>query len=261
MDNELPHASEPPLLSRPRAIVIGASSGIGAAVAQRLAREGFQVALVARRKPALDRLCGQINEERGAQVASAYPHDVSNLAEVPGLFQTILRDLHGVDLVLFSAGAMPNVGLDEFSPEKDQAMVNVNLNGAMAWLGQAAALFSKMGSGHIIAISSVAGDRGRVKNPGYNASKAGLDAYMEGLRNRLTRKGVHVLTVKPGFVNTAMLAGADRTFWVISPDQAAEGVWQAIKRRRQLVYIPGRWRWLMMIIRNIPSFIFRRLSF
>ena len=84
---------------------------------------------------------------------------------------------------------------------------------------------------------------------------------MEGLRNRLTQKGVHILTVKPGFVNTAMLAGADRTFWVISPDQAAEGVWKAIRRRRQLVYLPGRWRWLMMIVRNIPSFIFRRLSF
>ena len=261
MENGQTHSSEPPLLSRPRAIVVGASSGIGAAVAQRLAREGFQVALVARRKPALDRLCGQINDELGVQVASAYTHDVSNLTEIPGLFQTILRDLHGVDLILYSAGAMPAVGMDEFSAEKDQAMVNINLNGAVAWLSQAATLFSKMGAGHIVAISSVAGDRGRIKNPGYNASKAGLDAYMEGLRNRLTRKGVHVLTVKPGFVNTAMLAGAERTFWVISPDQAAAGIWKAIRRRRQLIYIPGRWRWLMLVVRNIPSFIFRRLSF
>ncbi len=261
MENGQSQPSEAPLVSRPRAIVVGASSGIGAAVAQRLAREGYQVAAVARRKPALDRLCGQINDEIGAQVASAYTHDVSNLAEIPALFQTILRDLHGVDLLLYSAGAMPSVGMDEFSPEKDQTMVNVNLNGAMAWISQAAVLFSKMGEGHIVAISSVAGDRGRVKNPGYNASKAGLDAYMEGLRNRLTRKGVHILTVKPGFVNTAMLADADRTFWVISSDQAAAGIWKAIQRRRQLIYIPGRWRWLMLVVRNIPSFIFRRLSF
>ncbi len=250
-----------PLENQPVAIVVGASSGSGAALARRLAREGYLVAVLARREAALERLSNEINEAHGETRALPFVHDVMDLHEIPVLFQTLLRDLKRLDMLVYAAGVMPAVALDEFDLEKDQNTLFVNLNGAVAWLGQAATLFSRMGAGHIVAISSVAGDRGRVKNPAYNAAKAGLDAYLEGLRNRLTRKGVRVLTVKPGFVDTAMLAGTSLTFWVVSPDHVAEQIWQAIRRRRQLVYIPGRWRWLMLVIRNIPSAVFRRLSF
>jgi short-subunit dehydrogenase len=261
MTDELSIPPAKPLENRPCAIVVGASSGSGAALARLLAREGYLVALLARRDAALERLANQINEEHNETRALPFVHDVNNLHEIPTLFQTLLRDLQKLDLIVYAAGVMPAVALDEFDLEKDQAMLAVNLNGAVAWLGQAATLFSRMGTGQIVAFSSVAGDRGRVKNPAYNSAKAGLDAYLEGLRNRLNRKGVGVLTVKPGFVDTAMLAGTARTFWVISPDQVAESIWRAIRRRRQLVYIPGRWRWLMLVVRNIPSVVFRRLSF
>lgn len=250
-----------PLTPRPRAVIVGASSGIGAALARRLADEGYQLALLARREPALARLREQINNAVGEDRAVTYPHDVTRRAEIPALFQELLQELRGIDLIAYTAGVMPGVGALEFDPEKDRAMVEVNLLGAMAWLGQAATLFARMGAGQIVGISSVAGDRGRVKNPGYNASKAGLDAYLEGLRNRLSRLGVRVLTVKPGFVDTAMLKGASPTFWVRSPDQTAADIWKAIQGKKQLIYTPARWRWMMLIIRHIPSFIFRRLSF
>ena len=140
-------------------------------------------------------------------------------------------------------------------------MIKVNLLGAMAWLGQAAARFEQTDSGQIVAISSIAADRGRVANPAYNSSKAGLDTYMEALRNRLSRKGISVTTVKPGFTQTRLLENAQRAFWVISPEKAAELITKAVRKQKQVAYIPERWRFLSLIIRHIPSIIFRRLSF
>ncbi len=242
------------------AIVVGASSGIGEAVARRLAREGYAVALVARRADLLNQICEQINAQPGQRRARAYPHDVTQFSEAQSLFQTILRDLGRVDVIVYSSGAMPAAGLSEFNFEKDKAMIDVNVLGAMAWLDQAAMMFERTGGGQIVGISSVAGDRGRVINPVYNASKAALTTYLEGLRNRLTRKGVHVLTVKPGFVDTDMLKGVKRRMWVIAPDQAAADIWRAIKGRKQSIYTPARWGLVMFVIRNIPSFVFRRLS-
>lgn len=242
------------------AIVVGASSGIGEAVARRLTREGHAVALVARRADLLNQIADQINAQLGQRRAFAYPHDVTQFGEVQPLFQSILRDLGRIDVVVYSSGVMPAAGPSEFNFEKDKAMIEVNVLGAMAWLDQAATLFERTGGGHIVGISSAAGERGRVINPVYNASKAALTTYLEGLRNRLTRKGVHVLTVKPGQVDTDMLKGVKRRMWVISAEQVAADVWSAIKRRRQSIYIPARWALMMFVIRNIPSFIFRRLS-
>jgi short-subunit dehydrogenase len=249
-------------LQPPRgAVLIGASSGIGAALARRLAREGFNLALVARRADLLEALCAQINTDAGKALARPYGHDVTHTTETPALFQNILRDLGQVDSVIYNAGAQIKVGVSEFDFEKDEAMLRVNLLGAMAWLNQAAMLFERQGHGQIVGVSSIAGGRGRIGAPAYNTSKAGLSTYLEALRNRLTRKGVSVLTIVPGFVQTELLKNSPRSFWVISPEQAAEDIWQAMRRRKQLVYAPARWRLVMLIIRHIPSVIFRRMSF
>jgi short-subunit dehydrogenase len=260
MDDTLPR-QDMPLDPRPRAIVVGASSGIGSALTRRLAGSGYLVAALARREATLGELCTQINQTAGEERAFPYKHDVTDFGEIPQLFQHLLRDFQHIDLVVYSAGAMQAVDLSEYNFEKDKQAIDVNLLGAIAWLGQAAVLFDRMSRGSIVGISSVAGDRGRVRNPGYNASKAGLDAYLEGLRNRLTRKGVHVLTVKPGFVDTPMLEGAGKTFWVITPERAADQILRAVRQKKQQVYLPGRWQLMMFAVRNTPSFIFRRLSF
>ncbi len=253
---------EPPLARRPRVVVVGASSGTGAAIARRLAAEGYVVAALARSKPELDKVCSVINKTIGETRAWAYEHDVRDLESIPLMFQGLLKDLGGIDALVYVAGVMPRVEKDEFNLEKDRAMIETNLMGAVAWLGAGAALFEKMKAGKLVGISSVAGDRGRVLNPAYNASKAGLDAYLEALRNRLTRHGVQVLTVKPGFVDTEMLkASRSPKFGVISPERVAAGVWAAMRAGKQLVYLPWYWRWIMFVVRAVPSFIFRRLSF
>lgn len=249
-----------PLRSHERALIIGASSGIGAALAEQLAREGTFLALLARRERALHTLVDRINAEAGEPRAFPYPHDVTKFDTISPLFQRIHRDLKRLDLIIYSAGVMPNTTFSEYNLDKDRAMVDVNLTGAMGWLGQAAMLFERKGAGQIVGISSVAGDRGRVKNPGYHASKAGLTAYLESLRNRLTRSGVHVLTVKPGVVDTPMTEGTGGLFMVPS-EQVAQEIIKAIRKRKQVIYTPTRWRLIMWIVRNIPSIVFRRLNF
>jgi short-subunit dehydrogenase len=245
----------------PGAVVVGASSGIGEALAHRLARDGYRLALVARRADRLEQLAAAIDAEHGPGRARAYAHDVTHTAEAPAVFQRLLADLGRLDVLVYTAGLLLPVALDEYDFEKDQRMLAVNTLGALAWLNLAAALFERQGSGHLVGVSSVAGDRGRVGAPAYNTSKAAFSTYLEALRNRLTRHGVHVLTVKPGFVATAMLRNSPRTFWVITPEQAAADVSRAIKARRQTIYTPARWGLLMLVIRHTPSFIFRRLKF
>ena len=250
-----------PLEPQKRAIVIGASSGIGAALVRELAHSGYSVAAVARREAKLQELSDSVNTAVVDGCIITYSHNVTNYAEIPTLFQTIVQQLGGLDLIIYNAGVQPPVTLDEYNFEKDRQMIEVNLLGAIAWLNQAALRFERAGEGKIVGIGSIAGDRGRVGSPVYNTSKAGLATYLESLRNRLTRHGVSVTTVKPGFVDTVLLENAAKTFWVISPQQAATQIHRAIQRGKQTVYVPARWRLVGLIIRHIPSFVFRRLSF
>lgn len=250
-----------PLEPRKTAVVVGASSGLGAALVKELIHQGYHVAALARREARLHEVCEAANMAT-ANEAKAYPytHNVTHYEEIPSLFQQIVEDLDHIDLIIYVAAFQPAVAPMEYNFEKDQGMIQTNLIGAMAWLGQAAVYFERAKRGHIVGISSIAGDRGRRLNPAYNASKAGLDTYLEALRNRLTQHGVTVTTIKPGFMDTVLLELAPRTFWVISPARAAELVYKAIKGKKQLVYIPARWRYVSLIIKNIPSIIFRRMN-
>jgi len=250
-----------PLRPRRRAIIVGASSGIGAALARHLARDGYMLALLARRADLLANLCDEINSAAGETRALAYPHDVTDYDSVPDLLQRILVDLGGLDLFVYNTGISLPVGLKKYDFEKDRHTTEANYLGALAWLNPVAAMFQNLKSGQIVGLSSAAGERGRVGNPSYNASKAALTCYLEALRNRLSRYGVNVLTAKPGFVDTDMIVSAKSTFWVISAEQAATDICRAIHKRRQQVYTPARWRLVMLIVRNIPSVIFRRLIF
>jgi decaprenylphospho-beta-D-erythro-pentofuranosid-2-ulose 2-reductase len=250
-----------PLTPRKRAILIGASSGIGAALAQQLASEGWTLALLARRADLLTALCADINQKAGEVRAVSYAHDVSNTGEVPALLQKAIADLGGLDLFVYNTGILIRMERTEFDFEKDFHMTEINYLGALAWLNPVAALFQGQDAGTIVGIGSVAGDRGRVGAPAYNASKAALHTYLEALRNRLTRHGVHVLTVKPGFVNTEMVKSSPRAFLVISVEKAAADISRAIRRRKQQLYTPWFWGWIMFVIRHIPSVLFRRMSF
>jgi short-subunit dehydrogenase len=257
--NKVPAAT--PLLPRQRAIIIGSARGLGAALARHLATKGYHLGLIDRNPDLLNAICTEINTANGAIVALPYVHDATSYGEVPALMQKIMADLGGLDLFIYNAGILLPTTPTTYEFEKDRQMMEVNALGAMAWFNAVAPIFQALGSGQIVGISSVAADRGRVGNPGYNASKAAMATYLEALRNRLTRHGVHVLTVKPGFMDTDMLKSSPRTFWVVSPEQAASDIFKAMKSRRQTIYTLGRWGLIMLIIKHIPSVIFRRLSF
>ena len=242
-----------------QAIIVGASSGMGASVARQLAKQGCQVALVARRQGELHRLADEINEQ-GAGQARAYVHDVACHEEVPGLFQQICRDLGGLDLIVYAAGVMPRLTPEEYTFAKDRAMIEVNVLGAIAWLNEAAQRFGAARSGTIVGISSVAGDRGRRGQPVYCASKAALNTYLEGLRNRVGRFGVAVVTIKPGPVDTPMTEGLDKLPLLISADEAARQLLAAAGRGVHTAYVPGKWRPIMFVLRNIPSFLFKKMN-
>lgn len=240
-----------------KAIVVGASSGIGEALALRLAAEGAEVAALARRLPELEKLAaahpGKIR---------AYAHDVREPETAPDLFARIAADLGGVDTVIYAAGVMPEPAEGEYDFEKDRAMIEVNLVGALAWLNLAAARFEAARAGTIVGISSVAGERGRRGNPGYGTSKAALTTYLEALRNRCSRYGVNVVTVKPGFVDTPMTRGRKGLFWLISADEAARRSLNLARRGRSAAgFVPARWALVALVVRLLPSFVFRKLNF
>lgn len=251
-----------PLEPKPKAIVVGASSGIGAALVRELAHQGYRVAAVARREEKLAELCRTINTAVSGEqpVARYYVHDVTDYDQAPELLQKITTELGGLDLFVYSAGVMPAVAPNEYNFAKDAAMINVNFLGAVAWLGPVADRFSRAESGQIVGISSLAAVRGRRQNPVYNASKAGFDVYLEALRNRLSQHGVTVTTIRPGFIETEMLKNAPKTFWVISAGDLAGQIYRAIRRKKQVVYLPIRWWLVSLVVRALPSFIFRRLA-
>ncbi len=240
-------------------IVVGASSGIGLAVARRLAIAGRKVAMLARRELELKAQVATANDVVGREAAFAYVHDAGDHDAVEPLFARIEQQLGAVDEVHFVAAVMPEVAADEFDLAKDRAQVQVNMLGCIAWGNAAARRFLAKKAGCFVGISSVAGDRGRIGRPVYNASKAGMDCYLEALRNRLWRHGVQVTTIRPGFVDTPMTAGLQLK-GAIAADKAAELILKARDRRKAIAYVPFKWRPIMFVIRNIPSFVFRRLS-
>jgi NADP-dependent 3-hydroxy acid dehydrogenase YdfG len=242
------------------AVVVGASSGIGAALVRALAADGCKVAAVARRGDLLAALAADLQARTGQDHVVPIVHDVVNHAEAAGLLQRAAAALGGLDLVVYAAGVMPPLGEDEYDVAQEKRMVDVNVTGAMAWLGPAAERFARTGGGTLVGISSIAGDRGRRGNPVYCATKAALNTYLEGLRNRTARNGVRVVTIKPGFVDTDMTRGKPGLFWLIGADEAARQILAKAARGCTTAYVPARWALVGFIIRHIPSFVFRRLG-
>jgi len=252
---------ERPLETHPKAIVVGASSGIGAALVGELVARGYRVIALARREHQLAEITAEANAKASSgSGASFIVHDATDFDSVPALFEQACQELGGLDLIIYVAAVQHAVAVDEYEFQKDHEMVRVNFLGAVAWLNEAASRFDSLGRGHIAAVSSISGERGRRSGPGYNSSKAALNTYLEALRNRLSVKGVQVTTVKPGFVNTRLLENASRAMWVIEPDDAASKILEAIRKRRQTAFIPGRWSLVSLVIRHIPSVIFRRFD-
>ncbi len=246
-----------------RAIVVGASSGVGEAIARELAQRGAKVALVARRKERLEALKEELDALAGSAVVVG--HDVRDYDAVPELFDAVVDELGGLDLIVYAAGVMLGVDEHEYAFTKERHMVEVNLLGAMAWLNPAMAFMEAARSGVVVGVSSIAGARGRRGNPGYGASKAGLTTWLEGLRNKAHRYGVRVVTVKPGFIDTDMFrnAGIDGTppgLSPISPQHCATEILRMAAKGPLDAFLPRRWGLVALVISLIPSWLFRKTN-
>ena len=237
-----------------KAVIIGATSGIGKGLARIMSGEGYVVGLAGRRTELLTEIKNELPGE-------AYFRwmDLSRPTEAVGILEDLIGEMGGMDMIVISSGVCyDNPGLDW---EKEKSTIDVNVAGFTSLAGAAFDYFRKKGSGHIIGISSIRGLRGGWSAPAYNASKAGLTTYLEALRNRLTRRGVNVLTVKPGNMKTQMLEGVKHPIFPVTPEEAADATYRAMKSRKQQIYIGWIWKWIMLIVRNIPSVVFRRMSF
>jgi short-subunit dehydrogenase len=252
--------------ARGGAIVVGASSGIGAEVARELARRGYHVALVARREAELHTLAQAITIHQDLDNIRVYPYDVRDHDNADTLFARIASEFQAaaapLGLLVYSAGVMPlpDAG-GNWSFADEQAMVEINLLAAIQWCDLAAAYFAQRKSGAIIGISSVAGDRGRKGNSVYMATKAGLTTYLESLRYRLAGIGVRVVTIKPGIVATPMTVEVGTPRYITAqPRAVARRIADAATGSGRVVYTPWFWRPIMGVVRSLPGFIMERLT-
>jgi short-subunit dehydrogenase len=241
-------------------LVLGASSAIARAFARVAAEDGADVILCGRDRDDLDRTAADV-AVRARRRVSVFDFDALDFGSHAGLLQRAREEAGAGTLSIFLAfGTMPA----QAEIDQDAALafrtIESNYIGAVSVLQAAAPVLEAQKGGAVIALSSVAGDRGRIKNYVYGSAKAGLTAYLQGLRARLFRSGVTVTTVKPGFVDTAMTFGLPGMFLVASPEAVARTCLAAARRGREEVYVPFFWWGIMTIIRNIPERIFKRLS-
>lgn len=174
--------------------------------------------------------------------------------------QSVVDKLGNIDIVLVAYGSLGDQPACETDVDLALQELNTNCLSVISLLTLLANVLEKQASGCIAVISSVAGDRGRQSNYIYGTAKGALTIFLQGLRNRLDRKGVHVLTIKPGFVNTPMTQDFKKGLLWVSPDNIAKGIENAIKRKKDTVYLPFFWRYIMLIIKLIPENIFKRMS-
>lgn len=240
-------------------LIIGATSAIALACARRFAAAGHELYLLARDEERLEALAQDLRI-RGASNVLTGVFDARDVAAHEALIVQVLARLGGLDRVLIAHGSLSDQQRCQASAELSLEEFKVNFLSVVALLTPLANHFERQGSGSIGVIGSVAGDRGRQSNYVYGAAKGGLAVYLQGLRNRLARSGVQVLTIKPGFVDTPMTAAFDKGPLWASADRVAADIDKAFAKRRDVVYSPGFWRVIMTIIRAIPEGVFKRLS-
>ena len=236
------------------AIVVGASSGIGRALALRLARDGWTLGLTGRRLRLLEELRDEIGA--GARVKEM---DVADTARAMAALQELIAEMGGADLVVLNAGT--GAVNPDLAWEREEPAIRVNAHGFAGLANVAMRHFLARGRGHLVGISSLNALRGSRYAPAYSASKAFVSNYLEALWYHVARLGlpIAVTDVQPGFVDTAMTRGQSRKFWVASPEQAADGIVEAIRRRRKRAVVTRRWIAVAWLMRVLPHWAYRRI--
>ncbi len=232
-----------------KAIIIGASSGMGRELAKILAHDGYEIGVVARRQDLLASLQKEIHSPIFIKQA-----DISYPEEAVAFVEALIQEMGGVDLAILSSGVgFPN---PEFDWNKDRETIEVNVLGFCAMANVFMNHFLSQGRGHLVGISSIAALRGG--SGCYGASKAFVSNYLESLRHQMTKeqRDITITDIQPGFVDTAMGKGA--TFWVTPVEEAAKMIVQAIQKKKTHAYISHRWRLIAWLLKWMPDFLYDR---
>lgn len=243
-------------------LILGATSGIARAVCRVLAERGCRLVLAARNTDELARTAGDLQARLQANVHTM-PFDALDFAAHAEFVRQATQAFPGgLDGVVLCYGDLADQAVAQADFDVARRTIDVNFTSAVSVLERLAEYFAQRKSGVIAAISSVAGDRGRQSNYLYGAAKAGLSAYLQGLRNRLFPAGVHVLSIKPGFVATPMSDGRvnPNSPLLATPERVARDIERALRRRRDVLYTPWFWRPIMAVIRALPEPLFKRLK-
>jgi decaprenylphospho-beta-D-erythro-pentofuranosid-2-ulose 2-reductase len=243
-----------------KVLIVGATSAIAQATARLLAARGDRLFLAGRNPERLEMVRQDLSVRAGAPIG-AMALDATDRGSHQGLLEAAEREMGGLDTVLIAHGTLSDQKACEASVDRTMAEIESNALSVIALLTLVANRFEAQRAGTVAVISSVAGDRGRKSNYVYGAAKGMVSLFLQGLRNRLAGAGVQVLTIKPGFVDTPMTATIVKggPLWA-KPDAIGRGIVASIDSGRDVVYLPGFWRLIMLVIRLIPERVFKRLS-
>jgi len=238
-------------------LLLGATSDVAMAVAAKYAAKGHDIILAGRRTDELTPLKSDLEIRFGIK-AMVIPFDAENTNGHTD-FCNQLNPFPEKTFCVF--GYLGNQSKAESDWDEASRIIQVNYTGALSILSRIANLYELQKAGTIIGVSSVAGERGRQSNYFYGSAKAGFTTYLSGLRNRLANSGVHVLTVKPGFIDTKMIHGVTTPkLLTATPRQVAEAIFNADRKKRNVLYVLSSWRIIMMVIKLIPESIFKKLK-
>jgi decaprenylphospho-beta-D-erythro-pentofuranosid-2-ulose 2-reductase len=241
-------------------LVLGGSSDIARSTLRRLVRQRTRSVVLAGRSP--DQLGDIADELRslGATHVDSVPFDASEFDAHEAFVDDVFARFGEIDLVVVAFGVLGDQSVADDDHASATEIARVNYLGAVSVLGPIAERLRAQGHGVIVALSSVAGERVRPSNFIYGSSKAGLDAFLQGLSDRLAGSGVHVLIVRPGFVYTKMTDGMPAAPLAVGPDAVAEAILDGIASGRTIIWVPSVLRYAMSFLRHLPRPIFRRLA-
>jgi len=238
-------------------LILGATSDVSKALATLLASKGYNLILAARKIERLEAIKSDLEIKHKISVG-LIKFDAEDF-DSHEVFVDQLVDLPEITICVF--GYLGDQEKASSNWREAKRIIDVNYVGAVSILNTIAKKYENLQSGVIVGISSVAGERGRQSNYFYGSAKAGFTAYLSGLRSRLFKVGVHVVTVKPGFIDTKMTQGMDLPKpLTASPEQIASRIVKAIKSRKNTIYVLGIWRLIMYIIKSIPEALFKRTN-
>jgi decaprenylphospho-beta-D-erythro-pentofuranosid-2-ulose 2-reductase len=241
-----------------RILIVGATSSIAEAVAREFAKRGDALFLVARDERRLEAVAKDLGL-RGATQIERFVLDARQTDAFPTLLETAFQHFDSIDVALIAYGTLSDQKACEQTPGMLSEEFTVNAVSIMELCLSLASRLEKQHGGVLAVISSVAGDRGRRSNYVYGAAKAALSTFLSGLRQRLYRSGVTVVTIKPGFVDTAMTASFRKNGLWANRAAVARDIVRAIDRGTPVLYTPWFWRPIMWVVRSVPECIFRRV--